>query len=87
MKSSTLEYKGYRGSAAYSKEDNCYYGRILGIDDLVMYEANTEHGLARALADAVEDYLLVCEDQGDAPCTPATRQPSSPAEPGTHGAG
>jgi predicted HicB family RNase H-like nuclease len=70
MKTSILEYKGYRGSSAYSKEDECYYGRLLGIDDLVMYEANTEQGLARALADAVEDYLLVCADKGDAPCPP-----------------
>jgi predicted HicB family RNase H-like nuclease len=70
MKFGTLEYKGYRGSAAYSSEDDCYYGRILGIDDLVMYEANTEQGLARALADAVEDYLLVCADKGDSPCRP-----------------
>jgi predicted HicB family RNase H-like nuclease len=70
MKTSVLEYKGYRGSSAYSKEDECFYGRILGIDDLVMYEANSEQGLARALADAVEDYLLVCADRGERPSTP-----------------
>lgn len=70
MKTSILEYKGYRGSCSYSTEDECYYGRLLGIDDLVMYEAFTEQGLSRALADAVEDYLLVCADKGEKPCKP-----------------
>jgi hypothetical protein len=37
-----------------------------------MYEAFTEQGLSRALADAVEDYLLVCAEKGQTPCQPGT---------------
>ena len=27
----TMNYKGYTGSVDYSKEDNCLYGKVLGI--------------------------------------------------------
>ena len=30
----TLEYKGYFGSIEFSNEDNCFYGKILGINVL-----------------------------------------------------
>lgn len=33
-----FEYKGYRGSIKASAEDNCLYGTILAISDLVTYE-------------------------------------------------
>ena len=32
-----LDYKGYTGSVNYSCEDNCFFGSILGIRDLVSY--------------------------------------------------
>ena len=37
-----LEYKGYYGSIEYSAEDNCLYGKVLGMPkDLISYEGNT----------------------------------------------
>ena len=42
----TLEYKGYLGTVEYSNEDNCLYGKIIGIDDLVNYEAQSVEELS-----------------------------------------
>ena len=34
-----LEYKGYTGTVEFSAEDNCLFGKIIGINDLINYEA------------------------------------------------
>ena len=37
-----LEYKGYKGSVEYSKEDNCLFGKVQGMSKaLILYEGQT----------------------------------------------
>ena len=37
-----LEYKGYKGSVEYSREDNCLMGKVQGMGkDLIAYEGQT----------------------------------------------
>lgn len=37
-----LEYKGYKGSVEYSKEDNCLFGKVQGLPKaLILYEGQT----------------------------------------------
>ena len=37
-----LEYKGYKGSVEYSREDNCLVGKVQGMGkDLIAYEGQT----------------------------------------------
>lgn len=52
-----MEYKGYEGSQEFSKTDNVYFGRILYIDDLVNYEAETKEDLKKEFELAVEGYI------------------------------
>ena len=52
-----LKYKGYIGSVEFSKEDAVLHGKIIGINDLVTYEANCVVELKKAFIDSVEDYL------------------------------
>lgn len=40
-----LNYKGFIGSIEFIEIDNCFFGEILDIDDLVTYEANTKEQL------------------------------------------
>ena len=54
----TFTHRGYEGSREYSVADNVYHGKIMHIDDLVTYEANTLGELKAAFEDAVDDYLL-----------------------------
>ena len=70
-----LEYNGYRGSIEVSPEDNCLFGKILGINDVVTYEAETVIDLRQAFITAVDDYLTTCRDLGKEP------QRSSPLRP------
>jgi Domain of unknown function (DUF5053) len=54
-----LEFKGFAGSIEFSLNDNCFFGKIIGINDLVSYEAQTVSELREAFEEAVNDYLQI----------------------------
>ena len=60
----TFNYKGYTGSVEYSAEDECLYGKLQNIRDLVNYEADSAKDLKVEFEAAVDDYLETCEELG-----------------------
>jgi predicted HicB family RNase H-like nuclease len=52
-----LQYKDYLASVHFSSEDDVFYGKILGINDLVSFEGASVKELKKAFHEAVEDYL------------------------------
>lgn len=64
MSRTTLNHKGFSGSYEISLEDDCLYGKILFIDDLIVYEGQTPQGLNDAFVSAVDRYLAHCLDTG-----------------------
>jgi predicted HicB family RNase H-like nuclease len=59
-----LRYKDFFGSVHFSEEDDCLFGRIEGIDDLVTFEGRDVEELKRAFQEAVEDYVDLCRKAG-----------------------
>jgi|SRR5690242_4366907 predicted HicB family RNase H-like nuclease len=62
-----MSYEGFQGTAEVSLEDNCLFGRILHIDDIITYEADSPKELRRAFEEAVDDYLDFCKSHGHVP--------------------
>lgn len=62
-----LKYKGYYTRVRFSSEDNVLYGKIEGISSLVMFEAERASEIEQAFHEAVDDYLVFCEDNGIEP--------------------
>lgn len=62
-----MEYKGYYAHIEYSDEDNCFFGTIVGIADVVSFEGNSTAELKEAFIEAVEDYFDLCKRQGKEP--------------------
>lgn len=62
-----LEYKTYYASVQFSAEDDVFYGKIIGINDLVSFEGTTVPQLKKAFYDAVDDYLATCKALGKEP--------------------
>lgn len=62
-----LTYKGYFGTVEFSAEDDCLFGKILGINDLVNYEAQSVNELKTVFEESVEDYLETCNELGKEP--------------------
>lgn len=52
-----LHYRGFTGSIEYSKEDHLYYGKVLGIRDLISYEGTSKSELFLDFRSAVNDYI------------------------------
>ena len=53
-----LEYKGYKGSVEYSKEDNCLVGKVQGMSKaLILYEGQTLDELRKDFEAGIDDYL------------------------------
>ena len=60
-----LKYKGYAGSVEYNEEDNCLFGKVLGLKkDCITYEGETISELKSDFEGAIDDYLASCKDRG-----------------------
>ena len=67
----TMKYKGYTGSVDYSDEDNCLYGKVLGMTkDAITYEGNDVNELRKDFEGAIDDYLESCAKRGIEPRKP-----------------
>ncbi len=62
-----LEYNKYVGTVNFSAEDAVFYGKLEGINDLVLFEGDTVIELKEAFIDAVDDYLETCKKIGKEP--------------------
>jgi predicted HicB family RNase H-like nuclease len=62
-----LSYKEYIASINFSSKDEFFFGKILGINDLVTFEGQTVKELKKSFKEAVDDYLETCKRQGKEP--------------------
>ena len=69
MNNDLLEHRGYYGSVQFSNEDECLYGKIEFIDDLVLYDGESTSAIRQAFIEAVDSYLATCAERGVEPNT------------------
>jgi predicted HicB family RNase H-like nuclease len=55
-------YKDFIASVSYAAEDEVFFGKIEGINDLVSFEGESTKELKQAFHDAVEDYIEICRE-------------------------
>jgi predicted HicB family RNase H-like nuclease len=58
-----LSYKDFIGSVHFSSEDELFFGKIEGIDDLVTFEGETVKNIKKAFESAVNDYIELCKNE------------------------
>lgn len=72
VKATLGPYRGYKGSAEFSSEDNLFYGKVLQISDLVLYDSVSFDGLKEEFENSVDEYLADClaaNKKAEKPCT------------------
>lgn len=62
--SNIIKYKEFYGSIEFSSEDDCFFGKVIGIDDLVTFEGSSVEELKKSFEEAVEDYIETCKELG-----------------------
>ena len=65
--SNLLSYKNFNGTVEYSKDDECLYGKVVGIKSLLLYEGNSIQELEQAFKSTVDEYLKDCAERKDVP--------------------
>ena len=56
-----LTYKEYIGSVNFSADDNVFFGKLEGINDLVTFEGRTVQELGDAFRYMVDEHIKDCE--------------------------
>ena len=65
-----LEYKGYSARVELDPDDECFVGRLAGINDIVGFHGETIAELKAAFHEAVDDYVETCGKAGRIPERP-----------------
>ena len=55
-----LKYKGFIGSVKFAAEDEVFYGKIEGINDLITFEGENVQGLKNAFQYMVDEHIKDC---------------------------
>ena len=67
-----MQYKGYFGKAEYDNQARILHGEVLGIRDVVTFQADSIDKIERAFRESVDDYLAFCAARGETPDKPAS---------------
>lgn len=59
-----LIYKEFIGSVNFSADDNVFFGKIEGINDLVTFEGTSVQELREAFEYMVDEHIKDCEKEG-----------------------
>lgn len=62
-----LEYKGYLGTVEFSADDKVFFGKIQGINDLILFQGESVSELENSFKESVDEYLETCKEIGKEP--------------------
>jgi len=62
-----LEHKGYYASVHFNAKDEVFYGKLVGIEDLVVFEGASVKELKKSFHASLDDYLQTCAELGKEP--------------------
>ena len=63
----SLEYNDYAATIHYNSEDEVFFGKIIGINDLLTFEGSSVEELKTAFRETIDDYLETCKSLGKTP--------------------
>lgn len=82
----TLSYRGYSARMEFDPDDQVLVGRVLGIDDIITFHADSVASFTAAFHEAIDDYLAACTSLGQAAEKPASGRLMLRIAPGVHAA-
>jgi predicted HicB family RNase H-like nuclease len=81
-----MTYKGYTARIEFDAEDRIFFGRLIGIRDMVTFHGETVDELETAFKEAVDHYLDTCAKLGDEPNKPYSGKLTLRISPSVHAA-
>ncbi len=62
-----MKHKRYVGKVEYDAEAKKLHGEVVGMRDVITFEASTVAGIEKAFRESVDDYLEFCRARGEKP--------------------
>ncbi len=84
--SNSMTYKGYTASLTFDTEDKIIVGRVLDIDDIITFHADSVAEFEQAFHASVDDYIMACEQLGQAAEKPVSGRLMLRIAPSVHAA-
>lgn len=69
-----MQYKGYMGKVEFDPDAQVLHGEVVGIRDVITFQADSVSALRSAFEESVDDYLAFCEQRGESPDRPCSGQ-------------
>jgi predicted HicB family RNase H-like nuclease len=60
-----MQYKGYVGKVVFDDDAKIFHGEVIGIRDVVTFQADSVHGVDEAFRGSMDDYLAFCKERGE----------------------
>lgn len=57
-----MEYQGYHAKIEYSAEDESFVGRVIGVNDVLLFDGETVDELTAVFHEMIDDYLEMCKE-------------------------
>jgi predicted HicB family RNase H-like nuclease len=68
----SMIYKGYTASMVFDAQDKIIVGRVLEVDDIISFHAESVSGFEASFHAAIDAYIAACEELGSAAEKPAS---------------
>jgi predicted HicB family RNase H-like nuclease len=68
--SGVLSFGGYVGSIEYDSDENVFHGKVLYINDSILFSGESIGELKTEFEQSIKDYLEICEAEGLEPNKP-----------------
>jgi predicted HicB family RNase H-like nuclease len=81
-----MKYKGYAGVIELDEESGVFFGRVIGLRDVITFQGSSVAEVVQAFHDSVDDYLEFCAERGENPEKPYSGQFVLRVDPQLHGA-
>jgi predicted HicB family RNase H-like nuclease len=79
-----MEYRGYTGVLEVDEEAGILHGRVIGLRDVITFQAPTVEGAREEFRRSVDSYLEFCASRGEAPEEPFSGELLVRIDPGLH---
>lgn len=57
-----IDYRGYRAVIEFSAEDSTLFGKVMDIDDKIIFEINNPSDAKSIFKEVIDDYIKLCKE-------------------------
>jgi predicted HicB family RNase H-like nuclease len=72
-----MKYKGYEAKIEYDDEDRLFFGRVINIKDIIVFDSLSVDELEHTFHQVIDEYLADCQALNKTPEKPISQFSSS----------